>query len=162
MFATNTIASIELRGVNKKGTPGGFPYHLMELKIVTNTNTFKFKLNHVLPFIKGFADGQDHVYPTPPVPITSSRGLVTEGKTQRDAIFNFFAYPSRIIALNEVKEIAVTIPKVKDVARHFVMSMAVRNLKLFINGRDIPLFRGSTTFTALGNAASSTEIMFNT
>ena len=39
MFATNTIASIELRGVNKKGTPGGFPYHLMELKIVFPTYT---------------------------------------------------------------------------------------------------------------------------
>jgi len=160
VFATNTVASIELRGTIKAGSSGPFPYYLLNIQLKTKSNSWTMKLNHLLPFIKGFSDGKDDVFPTPTGKITRRGGLSSEGRTERDARFHFFAYPGRIIPLSKVREISLISDKIKDLSSTDKFNMATKGLQLIINGRPIPIISRSINVLASGSKSEESPLAF--
>lgn len=138
VFATNTISSIRLKGVVMKGSFGFFPYSGLRIRFRTKDNrSFTYKLNHNLPGIKGFADGQDYVYPVPfGRVVTSENGHFSTNKPiERDTRFNFFSFPNAIIPLDQVKTIEIVSMRNRKFARS--VSIDLRNVGLEINGRTL-------------------------
>lgn len=153
IFATNTVSSIQLKGIILKNSIAFFPYNLLEIKIEYKNKIFSYKLNNSLPGIKGFSDGKDNVYPTPTGKIVSSGGISIEKPIENDTEFNFFSFPDEILSLHEILKISITMPKILKISQPIHVN--IKELELIINGRKILLINSNIILSA--NNKNTTE-----
>ena len=98
LFATSLVGSIRLNGIIKQGSSGDFPYYLMFIQFNVGKGDiakfYRYKLNDKLPFIRGFMDGNDSIFPAAFGQKFRQGGLESIRPMEKDTRFSFFAYPT--------------------------------------------------------------------
>ena len=139
VFATDMVSCIQVRGVIREGSYGSFPYHLLKIEFrMRDNSTERFPLNAQLPFVRGFADAWDDLFPGAQGKVNSNgNGLSSVSSVERDTEFRFFAYPTRSFLLHQVADVSVGCHQPSGLSRP--VSFNVDRFTLWVNGRSLPV-----------------------
>lgn len=136
LFTTALIGSIRLDGIVEPGSDGDFPYHLLYLELTVDQESTprRYPLNDILPFVAGFGDQNDYIFPGASGPVFQHEGFITVRDVEHDTPFTFFAYPTDPVSINSVTQIRIG---AEETEGNF--SLLLRDLRLEVNGRTLAL-----------------------
>lgn len=152
LFGTAVVNSVRLDGTIEAGTNGSFPYHLLfvEFELRGRPHRLRYSLNDLLPFIRGFADRNDDIFPGAYGRVLQVGGYMSVEPIEEDTPFSFFAYPTRTLFIHEVERIYIG---TEEIDAGF--SLLIKDLRLIINGRRLKL----TTTRAIVQTGGSRSIL---
>lgn len=136
LFGTAVVNSVRLDGTIEPGTNGSFPYHLLsiEFQLRGSSRRFRYRLNDSLPFISGFANRNDDVFPGAYGRVVQVGGFSSVKPIEEETPFSFFSYPTNSFFIHEVDRISIMTEPV-DAS----LSLLTKDLQLAINGRRLEL-----------------------